>query len=322
MRKNSAIIKKAIEEIGGSFERIIPERSFFYIKIKGQKIFINRKFVIDSNLYSRKETTNFKDLTYVLLTKEHIPTPETVSFYKKTIDKISIENKLKDIKFPIIVKDAKGSLSKGVFVNIKDIKTAKSLILKEIKKYPCLVAQEMVFGKEYRVLILDKKAIGVLEMIPPYIVGDGKKTTRELIKTKQKNTKEKTPFDEALNELLFEQAENLSSVPIKGRKVFIKINSCLAQGGETKDVTDIIHKDIESLCVRVAKIVEKKLAGLDIICEDITKSPLEQNFYIIEANRRPDLYIHYDPTYGKTRNVIKDIIEFILKIKKSEDSLI
>ena len=115
---------------------------------------------------------------------------------------------------------------------------------------------------------------------------------------------------------LEEQGETLTSIPKENKEIFIRKNSCLSEGGETKDATAIINKEIVSLCGKVAKIVDKKLIGMDIICDDIRKKPSEQNFNVIEANRRPDIYIHYNPTFGKTRNVVRDIIEFILKLKK------
>lgn len=316
MLNNKAVIKKVVEEMGGTVERIIPERSYFYIKINGEKIFINKKFVINNSLFSRRQSTNFKDLTYILLKENNIPTPNTVCFYRKNITKIKLAKKLKTLSFPIVIKDANGSNSKGVFTNIETPQEAKKIILREIKKYACLVAQEMIFGKEYRVLILENKAIGVLEMIPPRIFGNGKDTVKKLMEEKQVKNKDKTPIDKVLIKILKEQKESLFSIPKKGKEVFLKRNSCLAEGGETKDVTDVINKDFEALCVKVTRIVDKKLAGLDIICDDISKNPMEQNFSVIEANRRPDMYIHYNPTHGKTRNVVKNIIQFILKLKK------
>jgi len=51
------------------------------------------------------------------------------------------------------------------------------------------VAQEMVFGKEYRVLVFGEKVIGALEMIHPHIIGDGVSTVSKMIKEKQSDTK-------------------------------------------------------------------------------------------------------------------------------------
>lgn len=316
MIKNHKIIKKIVQEMGGTIEKIIPERSYYYIKLRGEKIFINQKFVIDSDLFSRKQPTNFKDLTYIFLKENNIPTPDTVCFYRKTIKEDQIEKTLRNLSYPIVIKDASGSYSLGVFTDIKNLRDAKEVILREIKRFTCLVAQEMVFGKEYRILVLEDRIIGVLEMTPPRIFGDGKKTTQELIENKQEKTEKRTPLNAVLEELLQKQGEALTSTPKEGKEIFLRTSSCLAEGGETTDATDIINEEIKLLCVKAAKAVDKKLTGLDVICDDITKSPSNQKINILEANRRPDLYIHYNPTHGKTRDVIKDIIEFILELKR------
>lgn len=316
MLKNKTIIKNVVKNMGGTVERIIPERNCFYIRMNEEKIFINQKFVISNSFFSRRQLTNFKDLTYILFKENSIPTPNTISFYRKSFQEIKLEENLRNLSFPIVIKDAKGSNSKGVFTNIETLEEAKKIILREIKRFSCLVVQEMVFGKEYRVLMLEDKAIGVLEMIPPRVLGDGKNTIKKLIEKKQEKTKDKTSFDKSLEKILCEQGENLESIPKKGKEVFFKRNSCIAEGGETKNVTTAINKELESLCAKATNIVDKKLVGLDIICEDIRKKPTEQNFNVIEANRRPDIYIHYNPTFGTTQNVVKDIINFILELRK------
>ena len=129
MLKNQSVIKKVVKEMGGNIERIIPERSYFYISLNGKRIFINQKFVINNSLFSRRQLTNFKDLTYILLKEKGIPTPNTVCFYRKTLNKINLDEKLNLLKYPIIIKDANGSNSKGIFVNIKTIHEAKEIIL-------------------------------------------------------------------------------------------------------------------------------------------------------------------------------------------------
>jgi D-alanine-D-alanine ligase-like ATP-grasp enzyme len=217
-----------------------------------------------------------------------------------------------------VIKDANGSNSRGVFIAIKDLIEAKEIIFREIGKFPYLIAQEMVFGREFRVLILENNAIGVLEMIPPRVFGNDKNTIKELLAIKQAEIRKKTPCDDVLKKILKNQGLELDSIPKKNQEVFIKINSCLAEGGETKDATKLINPNIEQICVRAAKAVGKSLAGIDIICDDISKDPEGQKLKILEINGKPDLYIHYHPSHGETRDVIKDIIEFILKLKKIE----
>jgi len=314
MIKNPPIIKKTVEQMGGRIEEVIPERGYFYIKIKGKRILTTRKFKIASNLIVGEETTKFKDLTYLLLKKHNLPTPKTVCFYRK-IAKKELNKKLGSLKYPIVVKDAEGSLSIGVFPDIRSKKEAIKILKREIKKFPKLIAQEMVSGKEYRLTVLGNKVIGALRLIPPRVFGDGKNNVEELIKKKQRKTPKKTPFDANLIKLLKEQRHTLRSIPKNGEAVYLRKNSSLNEGGETEDATSSVHKKAVRICVQASKATWKYLVGIDVMCDDIAKNPKKQNFNIIEINGKPDIYLHYSPTRGKTRDVVKDIINFILKLK-------
>lgn len=316
MLKNPPLIKKVVEEMGGTIEKIVPERGYFRINIAGEKIFVSRKFQIASDFFSGNALTTYKDLTYIALKGKDIPTPTSICIYRKTFSELSLTEKLKSLHYPLVIKDATGSNSRGVFTNIKTLPDAKEIIVREIKNFSSLIVQEMIFGKEYRVLVLKNKAIGVLEMIPPRIFGDGKSTIKELIERKQTKKYARTTIDGALDEILREQNVSTSSVLEKNQEIFIKKNSCLAEGGETKNVTGLIHPEIECVCAKAAKTIGKYLIGIDLICESISKDPAQQTFSILELNGKPDLYIHYRPTHGETQNVIKDIIEFILRLKK------
>lgn len=318
MIKNPPIIKEVVRNMGGTIRKVIPERGYFYINIRGERILVSRKFNISANLITGSGATKFKDLTYILLKEYGLPTPKTVCFYKKTLTSENIDKKLKTLSFPLIIKDAQGSNSKGVFANIPNLAEAKKIVQEEIAKFRSLVVQEMVFGREFRVLVLKDKVIGVLELIPPRIFGDGKSTIRSLIVKKQEKCQQKTVFDDSLDEILKKQECTLDSVPEKGRKIYIKKNSCLAEGGETRDFTDLIHEDIKKICIKATKVIGKYLGGIDIICDDISKSPEKQTLNILEINGKPDLYIHYNPTYGKTRDVVRNIIEFILELRKND----
>jgi len=303
--------------MGGEIEKVIPERGYFYIKIKGKRILTTRKFKIASNLIVGEETTKFKDLTYLLLKKHNLPTPKTVCFYRKIAEK-ELNKKLGSLKYPIIIKDAEGSQSIGIFPDISLKKEAKKILKREIKKIPKLIAQEMVSGKEYRLTVLGNKVLGALRLIPPRVFGDGKNNVEELIKKKQRKTPRKTPFDANLIKLLKEQGHALRSIPKNGEIVYLRKNSSLNEGGETEDVTSSVHKETVRICVQAAKATWKYLVGIDVMCDDITRDPKKQNFNIIEINGKTDIYLHYNPTRGKTRNVVKDIISFILKLKNIE----
>lgn len=318
MLKNTKIIKEVVEEMGGRFEEVIPERNCYYIHIKNRAFIITRQFRVVRNFISISDSTKFKDLTYTLLRRNSLPTPETFFFFRKKPGDIA--KKLANIKFPIIVKDSSGSNSIGIFPYIKNMAEAKRVIKDNLPRFHSLVAQEMIFGIEYRLLVLDNKIIGALEMIPPRVLGDGKSTVEELIKKKQKSTRKRTPIDEALKKIVKEQGFSLEQILPVGELVSIKRNSSLAEGGETKDVTELVHKKVTSLCVKASDAIGHYLAGIDVICDDISVDPDKQKFGILEINGKPDIYIHYNPDHGKPRNIVKDIIKFILKIGATKKS--
>ncbi|HAS00200.1 MAG: Cyanophycin synthase [Candidatus Moranbacteria bacterium GW2011_GWC2_37_73] len=314
MKKNPLIIKNAILNMGGTIEEFVPERGCFYINVLGKRILLERKISITRQSFVSGQLTRCKDITHKLLLAHNLPSPQSECFYKKSFIKQEAEKQLNNLKYPIILKDAQGSNSRGIFPLIGNLRDAMILLEEELPHYRSMIAQEMVFGKEYRLLVLDEKVIGALEMIPPYAVGDGVSTLRKIIEEKQDLTEKRTEFDEKLIQILKEQNFTLESVMTKNEIAYIKKSSCLAEGGETRDVTDSVHPDIEKICVAASKVVGKYLVGIDVMCDDISKKPVEQSFHIIEINGKPDLYIHYNPTHGRTRNVVEDIVRFMVKV--------
>jgi D-alanine-D-alanine ligase-like ATP-grasp enzyme len=315
MIKNPPVIEKIVKEMGGKIVKVVSERGYFYIDIRGRRILITRKFQIAGSLIANNALTKYKDLTDFILRENGIATPMTVSFYRKNFSEKEARKKLKSFEFPVIIKDAAGSNSKGIFPMITNVSAAIKTLKNEFRNFGCLLVQNMVQGKEYRVTVLDKQIIGALEMIPPRVFGNGKDSIRELIVEKQKKTQKKTPIDNTLRTILREQGHTLKDVLQKNESVYIRKNSSLAEGGELRDVTDLVHDDIKRTCILATRVVDRKLAGIDLMCEDIAKEPKGQIFNIIEVNGKPDIYIHYKPNYGKTQDVVKKIIEYILSLK-------
>ncbi|MEI7750275.1 MAG: hypothetical protein WCJ25_04735 [Candidatus Moraniibacteriota bacterium] len=314
MKKNLLIIKDVVLGMGGTIEEFVPERGCFYVNVLGKRILIDHKMSITRQSFISRRLTSCKDVTHKLLCDNGLPTPETECFYAKSYDRGLAEERLATLTYPIILKDAQGSQSLGIFPFVGTVAEALSVLERELPRYKSMIAQKMVFGKEYRVLVLDENVIGALEMIPPYAVGDGVSMIRELIRKKQDSTSRRTDFDESLDVMLAEQEVTLESVlPVDG-VVSFKRSSCLAEGGETRDVTGDVHEAVERMCVAASKVVGKHLVGIDIMCEDIAKDPDGQTFHILEINGKPDLYIHYEPTHGESRNVVEDIVKFMVKV--------
>lgn len=316
MNKNTQIIKKVAKEMGIQVEDAISERKFFYVIINGKRIPVFISFSLSYGPLTDSVQTKYKDITDYILKREGVVLPKTVNLYYSQNKETLILKKLRELKFPIIIKDAEGAKSKNIFPNIHNIEAAKKVVAKLFGNKKNIVAQEMVYGKEYRLLVLGKKVIAVLEMIPPRVKGDGKSTIAELIEKKQLKTQKKTKINSTLKSILKEQGHKLTDIPLKNEFVFIKKNACLDEGGEMRDATDELNKDFHKWASDIAITSGKILAGIDVMCFDISKSPNSGDCYLIEVNGKPDLYIHYIPNHGKLRNVIRDIFLYLEKTFK------
>jgi D-alanine-D-alanine ligase-like ATP-grasp enzyme len=314
--KERTIFTQVVEEMGGVVEEYIPERECSYITIGGKRQLLELNIPVNRKAFSTAVSTKHKEVTQKLLVDHGMSTPATCAFYRSSYNAKEAREQLETLTYPVIIKKSSGSNSRGIFFNVQDADDAQEIVAAQIQKHKCMIAQEVVHGKEYRVLVLDDQVIGVLEMIHPNVVGDGESTVKELIKEKQQHTKEKTKFNRALKQFLKTQGVSLRTVLDKGQVVKFKGHSCLAEGGETRDVTDLVHEDVKKICVKAAKVVGKYLVGIDLICEDIAAAPTDKNFNILEINGKPDLYIHYDPTYGESRDVVRKVLTFIFNLEE------
>ena len=313
MRKNLQIIKDTVRAMGGTIEEFLPERGCFYVNVMGKRILLERDISITRQSFVSRQLTRCKDITHKLLVAHGLPTPQTRYFYNKSYNRLTAAKQLRSLRYPIIIKDATGSNSRGIFPFVKDVGEAMVIIAKELPNYRSMIAQTMVFGREYRILVLGERVIAALEMVPPYVRGDGSSSVRELIRKKQKTTAQRTAFDKKLSQILNDQGVALNDILPVCRVIYFK-KSCLAESGETRDVTGFVHKEVGKICVAASKIVGKQLTGIDVICRDITQSPTAKSFNILEINGKPDLYMHHHPDYGKSQNVVKKVIEFMAAV--------
>jgi cyanophycin synthetase len=85
----------------------------------------------------------------------------------------------------------------------------------------------------------------------------------------------------------------------------------LSTGGTAVDKTDVIHPDNADIAIRAAKVVGLDVCGIDVICEDISKSIREHGGVIVEVNAAPGFRMHVAPTEGTPRNVAAPVIDML-----------
>ncbi len=234
---------------------------------------------------------------------------------------------------PVVVKPVGLVGGSGVVTGIKTIDDAKEAF--KFAQKACsrhigkdwqnkIMIQEQIQGEDYRLLVINGKLEIATKRIPAFVVGDGKKTIKELIEitntdprrdiTSPTHTLKPIVIDESLLSYLKDQKLSLESVPKKEQKINARKVASMSQGGITEDFTEKVGPEIKAIVESIAASVHAFTLGVDILCQDISKPLTQENGGIIEINIMPEAYLNVYPVIGKVREdvyvkYVKSLIE-------------
>lgn len=218
--------------------------------------------------------------------------------------------------FPVIVKPNSGSQGTGVSLvnNKREFYKAVHAVFKGDR---IVLVQKPIYGRDYRIVVLDEKIISAYERIPLNVVGNGKSTIRQLLKAKQKDfivsgrdTHIKAD-DPRIALKLVHQKLGFQSVPANGEQIYLLDNANLSTGGDSIDVTDKVHPVFRQLAISLTRDMGLRLCGVDLMIEgDISQKP--KVYWVLEINSAPGLD-HY-AKIGKTQEkVVEDLYLQVFK---------
>ena len=249
-----------------------------------------------------------RDLARTLLQSCGVPIPEGCLVE----DASEAWDAAEDIGVPVVVKPADGDHGRSVFTNLMTREEIESACATIVAEGGGALIESYVRGSEYRLLIVGGKLIAAARGEKLTVVGDGKSTVAELIDT-QINTSPEYALErvslkdhpQALQEVAH-QGFAPDSVPPMGREVVI-----IRTGNHTRDITDLVHPRVAATASLAARIVGLDVAGVDLVCEDISQ-PLEaQGGAIIGVSAGPSLLMHIKPAEGEARPVGKAIVDHL-----------
>jgi len=255
-----------------------------------------------------------KQLTKEILSREGIPVPAGNIAYTER----AVLAAAKIIGYPVVVKPFDLNQGKGVFANITDEEELIKAFNTATTYSRAVLVEKHIEGADYRLLVVGDRMVAASERIPPEIVGDGVHTIRELVEIENRNPLRgydhempltKIKLDAMSLQVLKKAGYDESSILRKGVRVPLRYNGNLSTGGTARDCTEEVHPENAQLAVRAAKALGLDVAGVDITCADISEPLTYDNGAVIEVNAAPGLRMHLHPTFGKPRNVAKDIIE-------------
>jgi cyanophycin synthetase len=209
----------------------------------------------------------------------------------------------------LVIKPVDSHGGKGVTVLPKEseLQEAYGRALKFSKK---VIVEEFIPGLNYRFLVLDDKVLAVALRLPPFVMGDGSTNLRTLLDDYNiENRHRGIPqvHDSAYTwQIIENQGYKPTDIPPLATQVFLRLTSNLSQGGSVQDVTETVHESYKTLAVAAAKAIHLRLAGIDVIAEDLTKPA--SNCRVIETNGAPGMRIHYKDPRGAALDVAKHIV--------------
>ena len=306
----SLILKEAANRLGLKFICLKPSLNCISDIVTGKSVLFQSGMSQYTSFLARS-VSNDKFLTKNILENISINTPMGFKFAIKEKEKALEKIDFSDNKVWVL-KPLSGSGGSGVSTDIRDLdafETAWNICANQ--KAKTILIEEQVSGNDYRIVVVQDHICAVTQRIAAYVVGDGKQTIRDLIKLKAEERK-KNPFyrlkvfepNEIMVEFLRKKELTLDSVPARLERVELLEAVNIGSGGESIDRTDIVHPAWNDIAVKIRKaILNAYHVGLDLMAEDISKSPHEQKWSIIEVNTNPDLGLQLFPEVGSPRDI-------------------
>ena len=293
---------------------------FFKIQFGRKSTYIFGSEVMLDNHLTLKIAGN-KPLIYRILSEQYYPVAKYVEFNLASIKKADAF--LKRTGKAVVVKPAdSGSAGHGITTGIDTWISLKKASFRAAIYSPQLMVEEQVEGNSFRLLFLNGQYLDAIERNPPSIVGDGVNSIKELINReniKRVQSEEiislhTLTIDFELKMCLYSQGYRLNNVIPKNKTIHVKNvvnqNSCI----DNISVKELVHPKIIEMGSHITKLLGVKLAGIDIICKDITKPLHETNGIINEVNTTPGLHHHYLIS-NKTK--VTPVAQYILEFLKS-----
>lgn len=225
-----------------------------------------------------------------------------------------------EVGMPVVIKPADGNQGKGVSIHLteKDEITEAFKIARQYGKE--VLVERMIQGRDYRLLVVDGELVAAARRDPAQVVGDGEHTVAQLVdllnqdprrRPGHSSTLTRIEINEAVELTLDQQCAKLDTIPASGQTVKLRNNCNLSTGGTATDVTDEVHPSNARLAKLAAQILSLDIAGIDMLCQDVSRPLAEQDGAIVEVNAAPGLRMHLYPSAGTPRDVGVPIVEML-----------
>ncbi len=221
---------------------------------------------------------------------------------------------------PVVTKPLDGNHGRGVSTSLQGeeaVREGFERAVAQTKRSRRVIVEEMLPGRDHRILVVGGRVVAVAEREAAAVVGDGMRSVAALIEDTNKDPRRgdghetvmtRIVIDDQVRGRLARDGLSLDSVPKAGQTVWLRDTANLSTGGSAIDRTDEIHPDNAAIAEQAAAAIGLDVAGIDFISPDIAKSVRETGGGIVEVNAAPGLRMHLQPARGRARHVARPIL--------------
>ncbi len=251
--------------------------------------------IVDSDSAIGAMLGNDKVLSSQIFREAGLPAPD---HGVATTEKEAIEI-ARRLSWPLVVKPALGERGEGVSIDINDEAALRGgfSLAQEKGGDARVIVERQVSGMCHRLVILRGQLLYAVKRHPKSVIGDGEKSIRQLIREANEKESAKPPWhrkppfpsDETTTKTLAEAGYTMDSVVAPGTIVHLRRIASARDGGIAEDVTEDVHQDNRDIAIRAAALCGLRVAGIDIITEDISVPWYKNGAIINEINYSPQL---------------------------------
>ncbi|BBK36007.1 hypothetical protein STAQ_10850 [Allostella sp. ATCC 35155] len=237
---------------------------------------------------------NDKSLTHLRLAQQGVPVPR--HRIVQTADEAA--RAAREYGFPIVIKPRDGKWNRGVAIVYAPEEVVEAFADARGSGGGGVVVESWLPGREFRILVAAGAVCGAHEREPPTVVGDGVSSVAALIEQANADPARTDPPDAWSGPIAFLplverclawQGLSLDGVPEAGRRVLVNPLPFRKYGATYRDVSDAVHPANAALAVRIARLLELDIAGIDIRLPDIRRPWTEGPAGVCEVNGGPGI---------------------------------
>lgn len=257
-----------------------------------------------------------KEETKNILDAAGVPVPKGYIVY----DDEDLENAVKKVGYPLVLKPVSGNHGRGATINITNWEDALEALVAAKRVSRGVICERFITGFDFRLLVINYKLVAAAKRTPAAVIGDGQQTIQQLIDEVNRDPRrgyghEKVltaiKVDEMTLNVLKDKGLDLADVLPEGQVLYLKSTANLSTGGTATDITDLVHPYNVFMAERIARVVGLDICGIDIMAPDLFTPIRENGGAILEVNAAPGFRMHIAPTEGLPRNVAEPVIDML-----------